>query len=194
MLDEPRETPSVNYIAFDYRHALTEAVDKLLDMGHRHIVFAGIIPSANSKIQLETIQKCYTARNIDIEYIKSVINPGIYPAEASSRAMGGYIFREHPETTAIISTADSFAYGIMYAARKSGREIPQDLSVISCSDFSSSSYIEPALSVIHQPRFELGKRAAAIAQKMAEGISGEIFKEYVSTKFIDRQTTAKVNS
>lgn len=192
LLDDSCDTADSNYISFDYRQSTKDAVEHLLEFGHRHIVFAGIIPGANAQLQLQVIKDCYNEKSLDPSLIIPLDNLGLYPAEASGEAMGNFIFEKHPKTTAIITAADNFAYGIMYAARLHGRKIPNDLSIISCSDFSSSIYMDPPLSVIRQPRFTMGERTAKIAHKLVDGIITSPVHEYIATEFINRGTTARV--
>jgi LacI family transcriptional regulator len=60
---------------------------------------------------------------------------------------------------AIFAVNDFTAAGAMLALKKAGRRIPHDVAVVGFADESITQMLEPNLSSVHQPGFEMGQRA-----------------------------------
>ena len=80
---------------------------------------------------------------------------------------GGYeiartLFQKHPEVTAVFAANDVIALGVLRAAAETGRSIPGDLSVIGFDNLEFTALVHPALTTIHQPKYEMGRAAVEI--------------------------------
>ena len=62
--------------------------------------------------------------------------------------------------TAVLCGNDIIALGAISAAQSAGVKIPDDISITGFDDIDMSSQIIPALSTVHVPSKEMGKRAA----------------------------------
>lgn len=70
------------------------------------------------------------------------------------------IFKERPD--AIISSIEDLALPCYYVCKELNLNIPQDLKIISFSNLNTAPLLNPSLTTITQPAFEMGKEAAAI--------------------------------
>ncbi len=61
--------------------------------------------------------------------------------------------------TALFACNDLMAMGVINAANKHGLSVPDNLSVIGYDDISLAKFITPSLTTIHQPKFNLGRKA-----------------------------------
>lgn len=61
--------------------------------------------------------------------------------------------------TALFVCNDMMAMGVISAANQCGITVPDDLSVIGYDDIKLAEYICPALTTIHQAKFNLGQKA-----------------------------------
>jgi DNA-binding LacI/PurR family transcriptional regulator len=52
----------------------------------------------------------------------------------------------------------------MKAARLTGRQVPQDPAVTGCDDFAFSTCVEPALTTVKVPGYEMGRTAVETIQ------------------------------
>jgi LacI family transcriptional regulator len=89
-----------------------------------------------------------------------------------SSASGEKAFREildqYPKMEAVFACNDQMALGVMQAAHRAGRRVPEDLAVIGFDDTPESPYFWPPLSTIKQPLVELGGRAVQELVKMID--------------------------
>ena len=63
------------------------------------------------------------------------------------------------EPSAIFVASDTMAIGALKALRQAGREVPQDIALISFDDIPAASATEPPLTTVRQPI----RRMAALA-------------------------------
>jgi LacI family transcriptional regulator len=70
---------------------------------------------------------------------------------------GGWFERERP--SAVIALNDRVAMGVYQAMHAAGRRIPDDLSVISFDNSDLARWLDPGLSSLTMPYFDLGRRA-----------------------------------
>ena len=54
------------------------------------------------------------------------------------------------------------AYGAISAAEQRGLHVPEDMAVVGFDDNPSSAYMEPALTTVRQPFYEMGCRATEL--------------------------------
>jgi LacI family transcriptional regulator len=60
------------------------------------------------------------------------------------------------------------AYGAISAAEQRGLRIPDDVAVVGFDDNPSSAHMEPALTTVHQPFYEMGRRATEMLLALVE--------------------------
>ncbi|MEM7344182.1 MAG: substrate-binding domain-containing protein [Chloroflexota bacterium] len=68
--------------------------------------------------------------------------------------------------TAIFVTNNQMTLGALHALKERGLRCPQDISVISFDDHDWASLFSPAITVIRQPTYELGRTAAELLMKL----------------------------
>jgi LacI family transcriptional regulator len=68
----------------------------------------------------------------------------------------------------IFAASDRIGLGVHVALRQLGYQIPEDVALIGFSDLSISALIEPALSTVRQPSFEMGHQAAELLFSLIE--------------------------
>ena len=64
--------------------------------------------------------------------------------------------------TAIFAGSDYMAYGVFSAAEQRGLRVPEDIAVVGFDDNPTSAHMEPALTTVRQPFYEMGRRASNI--------------------------------
>jgi LacI family transcriptional regulator len=77
----------------------------------------------------------------------------------------------HANITAIFAASDMMAFGAIRALMEAGRRIPNDVSVIGFDNVELSTIVNPPLTTIHQPKYEIGQAAVEILLRLA-GSSG----------------------
>ncbi len=67
----------------------------------------------------------------------------------------------HPRVTAVMCGNDLVALGVIKAARERGLQVPGDLAVAGFDDFDFAAAVDPPLTTVRIPGYEMGRYAAA---------------------------------
>ena len=162
------------------------AVRHLIELGHRRIGYVG---SAARRLTSHRRQSGYSLemRSAGLPLSPElVVVPDADSDMESGRAALDAMVRK--DVSAIFCYNDRTAIGVLHAARERGVRIPDDLSIIGFDDIEPSWYVTPPLTTIHQPRFEMGRRAM---QMMLDLMSEqEVHNQVVDCTLIARDSTA----
>ena len=127
--------PLISGIGSDNIHAVEEAVDYLVSLGHERIAFLG--GERESLVGAERLAGYILglAKN-SIEYRYDLTYFGDYSSRAGKDA-AEYYLRYGKEFTAIICASDVMAKGFIARMQEVGKTIPQDFSVIGYDDMGA---------------------------------------------------------
>ena len=95
-----------------------------------------------------------------------------------------------PETDGIVATNDMVAISSYKVLRSKGIRVPEDIQIVGFDDIRFSSLVSPAVTTIHQPITEMGKRAVEIIFRYAEG-SEYSEKNVFDVYLVERETTMR---
>lgn len=89
----------------------------------------------------------------------SITLRGTYaPLEAANAARDLLSARDRP--TAILCGNDLVALGVLKAARELGLRVPEDVAVAGFDDFEFAAAVDPPLTTVRMPGYEMGRQAA----------------------------------
>ena len=97
-----------------------------------------------------------------------------------------------PGVTGLVVTADVMAAGIMSGLRKSGVNVPKDISVVGFDDISLCSMITPALTTIHQDINLKGKLAVDFMVQKLEGKAPDKTEIILPTRLVERESVRTI--
>jgi len=90
----------------------------------------------------------------------------------TASSTGGSTGGEWPDV--LVCANDEVALGAMYACKRRGLRVPDDIAITGWDDVMAARHVEPALTTVRQPMRELGAQAALVLEKrLAERASGE---------------------
>lgn len=73
-----------------------------------------------------------------------------------------------PDSDAIFASNDQMALGVLYAAHRLGKRVPEDLSVVGVDNISESAHFWPPLTTVRQRLQEAGAQAVQKLDRMIE--------------------------
>ncbi|WP_413300941.1 LacI family DNA-binding transcriptional regulator [Bacillus sp. 1P10SD] len=144
-------------VSIDNVSAAREAVEYLIHLGHRRI---GLITGPLSVIlSRDRVKGYYQALNLNEIQIEGVlIQEGDFTVHSGYETMLKLLALEDPPT-AVFATNDEMAAGAIKAIKQKGFEVPKDISIIGFDDIPLCGLIEPELTTISQPRYDVGYQA-----------------------------------
>jgi DNA-binding LacI/PurR family transcriptional regulator len=107
--------------------------------------------------------------------------------------LGGKLFEEHPEVTAIFAGNDVMALGLVHAAAEMGRAIPRDVSLVGFDNLEVSALIHPPLTTIHQPKYEIGQAAVESLLRQARAAGPRVPEQRVfGVRLVERGSCSRI--
>lgn len=162
MLDD-----AAHMVTSNDREAVRTAVDYLIAHGHRRIgLVAGPRGFRSARERREGFEEALGAAGIALP--RSMVAEGSYTFD-SGRTAGERLLDVVPRPTAIFSSNDEMAAGVMHAALERGLQIPRDLSIIGFDDTPVAAHVWPPLTTVRWPVVSMARSAAL---KLLAGVDG----------------------
>jgi LacI family transcriptional regulator len=131
-----------------------QAVEHLLGLGHRRIGCVTNAPLAYTaaRDRLDGYRQALEAAGIGFD--EGLVTEGEFDAPSGHRAMTRLLGTEG--MTAVFVASDVVALGAMGALREAGLRVPEDVSVVGFDNIPLAAYVDPPLTTVRIPAFELG--------------------------------------
>ncbi|MDL9980449.1 LacI family DNA-binding transcriptional regulator [Microbacterium sp. ASV49] len=154
-------------VSTDDAAAADQAVTHLLQLGHRRIgLLLGPLDHIPSRRKLASARAVLERAGIPFD--EALVVRGLYSLE-SGQAGASRLFANG--ATAIVCASDPLALGAVRAARRSGRAVPGDVSIVGFDDSFLMSCTEPPLTTVRQPIESMGR---TVIELLLAQISGQV--------------------
>lgn len=172
----------------DDHSAAVDAVNHLLDFGHRSIaVITGDMDSASSRFRLQGYRDAMAAARLQVNE-DWVMHGNYLPEDGEAAARKLIMQKERP--SAIFCFSDEMAMGCMHALKEQGFNVPRDMSVIGFDGIPFARYASPPLTTIAQPTEAIGAACANTLFDLIEDKKPESMKRFLPHELIVRESTA----
>lgn len=163
----------------------------LIECGHRRIgIIAGPDYSAPGRERLAGCLKALAEVGIPLN--EDLIQRTDFKMTSALDATRRLLALSDPPTALFISNGPS-ALGSLEVVRERGLRIPDDLSVVVFDDPDWCRFVEPPLTVISQPGYEMGRRAAEILLERLSRPDMPLQNVRMPTTFLHRQSCCPLN-
>ena len=151
-------------VSIDYEQAGFLAGRHLRDLGHRNVAVIADLPPHG--LRVAGLRRAFAADGLTIDDTKVF-------TRTSDDAVGGYAaacaaLEADPGLTAIFATHDILAVGAVEAVTRSGRRVPDDVSVVGFDDIAQVGRSEPALTTVAFPKREMAQNAVELLLRAVE--------------------------
>lgn len=183
----------------DNQLAVRQGLEHLYELGHRRICL--ICLRHNCKLSGPMLDRWNAFRSEVARLGKEVegiiefadMTDGVNDIEASCKA-AYRVFASDEPPTAILTTNDLCAVGVLEAARSKNVKVPEDLSVVGIDNIDWAAHTVPPLTTVEIPKEEMGVQAVALLDKLLKGERFEPHTIKVQTKLVIRESTAPVRT
>ena len=179
--------PGVLSLLFDYSLASRMAISYLFKLGHQRLgIVSGPFGSTDPKILdfNRGVLLAHEAQNLPIEG-QNIIQ-GDLSIRAGHAALDELLSR-NPRPTAIFCMSDTAAIGVLFQAQARGIKVPEELSIIGCSDDPNLLWTNPQLTTVHLPAEEMaGLGVKEISRMVSEGAPPPARKTFLPTRLVER--------
>lgn len=163
-----------------------EAVSYLIQKGHQWIGFIGLPMNLTTGVERRE------------GYINALKDHGLKPVEelmciGDARQEGGFncatdLLEGGRPLTALFASNNLMTLGALGAIRSQGLRVPEDVSLIGFDDMPWAQYLNPPLTVVSQPTYELGKQSAELLLKRISHPDEKTKQIRLKTKLVVRQS------
>lgn len=154
-------------VGFDNWASMRALAEEVIRLGHRRISVISGITNGNDRAaqRLEGIKSALLGNGLSPASLQVIeTNYGI---ESGADALEQLMQTESPPT-AIMCGNDVLAAGALLRARDLAIDVPQDLSITGFDDIELAGIVSPALTTVHVPHREMGRKAAISLVEMVE--------------------------
>jgi DNA-binding LacI/PurR family transcriptional regulator len=181
----PLDVPTVDV---DNRAGILAGLDHLFQLGHERIAFISGRPLGDVRERQAAFREAMTARFGELP--DSSIQAAPNTPAGGEEAFRALVALDRPPT-AIMTSTDTLAVGVLHAAYLMGRSVPRDLSVVGFDDILLASHTIPALTTLRMPMTQIVRVGVEIAVDLAKNGRADGPKvEVIEPTLIVRQSTA----
>jgi len=193
LLDRLIEGIDCDAVLVDNANGAYKAVKHLIDQGYRKIgIVNGYLDRTTGAERLKGYLQAIEEASITKD--DSLIKIGNFKKE-SGRKLTEELLRQPNKPDAIFTTNIDMSMGALLAIKKMGLIIPDDIGIVCFDDSDWALMLEPPITVIRQPVYQLGSTAAELLIKEIEDEEKNLDHKptvvTLSTELIIRNSTKK---
>ncbi|MFH1183709.1 MAG: GntR family transcriptional regulator [Chloroflexota bacterium] len=176
-----------NVVLLDLENSGFQATRHLIQHGHSRI---GIITAPLAWPNFRESYRGYlrALKTADLEP-----DPGLVVESPEFEIEGGYqaairMLGLHRPPTALFVSGDLLAVGVVRAMKDSGKRVPQDMAIVSKDNIQFAALIDPPLSTVASPAYEMGVEAMRMLSRLIAGKPLEKKRVVLGTELIARRS------
>lgn len=165
--DRMYNSPTSSKVIVDDYAGAKEAVNHLIEQGCKNIAHMVGAPSLIiSKDRLRGYKDALTENGLKVN--EDLIFPCDSGTFEEGKEVAKKLLNSKVSIDAIFTNNDPMAMGAMVAIKEKGLKIPQDIAVVGFSNWFFGELMEPSLTTIDQPGYEMGQEAARLLIRQIE--------------------------
>jgi DNA-binding LacI/PurR family transcriptional regulator len=176
----------INYVGVDYKKATLQGMQHLLSLGHKKVAMLG----GNYRAPVTAkILKAYkkALHKFDITFDENLVVYADYDYSQAYKKTKS-LLGQHHGITAFFIAGFEMAPACLKAVREKGYKVPQEVSILCYVDDQIIPLLDPPLTAIQWPYYNMGKRAAQLL--IDENLEKQT--ETFDTELIVRGSTAGI--
>ena len=162
-IDRRLTRTAIDTVVAENREGARAAISHLVRLGHRRI--GAIIGPLNLSTSVERRAGYRQAlEEAGIPPDDALVRSG-EPRREEGRRIAEELLAEQPSVTALFAGNALLTLGVLQALRERGLNVPGDLAVVGYDDEPWAGLLDPPLTTVRQPSYEMGRHAAELLLK-----------------------------
>jgi DNA-binding LacI/PurR family transcriptional regulator len=154
---------TVDTVLIDNVRGAHAATEHLVRLGHGRIGFvAGPRWISTSQERLQGYRQALADHGIEVD--NALVREGD-ARQASGRQLAAELLNLPESPTALLVSNSLMTLGALEAVRLAGLRVPEQVALVGYDDVPWSLAIDPPLTVVRQPAYEVGRRAMELLLK-----------------------------
>ena len=159
----------------------------LVEQGYRDVAFIGGHPGISSLVdRVGGYRKALRKANLQERILL-----GRYDQASGFEIIDRLIRETTKFPDALVTANNMVAVGALLALRKRGLEVPEDVALATFDDFEVASLLDPFLTVIKQPAFDIGEKAAGLLLQRIQDADLPCQELVLPVELVVRRSTRK---
>lgn len=172
--------------------SIVEVTRRLIDNGHRHILFYGSdMHSFSFRERHEGFTAC-----IDSNKSLGVVGYNVIFDNSDLQYSDNKLLRDtltkNPKITAIICANDICALNAYKVIEKMGKTIPGDYSVVGFDNIRAGKYATPSLSTFNVPREQIGDEIGLYIIRLTQENKPQYSEFAIRCDYVERESVRKI--
>lgn len=146
----------ISTVSIDNISGARKITEHLISLGHTKIAhITGPMNVILSRDRLKGYRQAMISHDLPVD--SAFIQEGDFSLESGYHQMIRLLSLEQRPTSVFVFN-DEMAIGAIKAAKDSGLKVPEDIAVVGFDNSKMSDIIEPHITTIEQPKYEIGKK------------------------------------
>jgi LacI family transcriptional regulator/LacI family repressor for deo operon, udp, cdd, tsx, nupC, and nupG len=166
-VDRSVSTIPVDTVEVDNQNGAYEATKLLIKLGHRRIGFVSGRPNiSTTRERRQGYEDALVAHGLTLD--EGLVRVGDSKLD-SGRVLTGELLDLPQRPTALFIGNNLMTLGALVAIHQRRLHIPSEIALVGFDDFPSAESLDPPLTVVRQPAYQVGRKAAELLlQRLAE--------------------------
>lgn len=184
----------ISCIGVNDKTASEQVTEHLIAIGYKKIGYLGGPKQVSiGKERFEGFIAAMTKHQMEINE-KWIIENG-YNEKSGYQSMSKILgLPENERPKALVAVNDPVAIGAIQAIREAGFSVPHDFAIVGFSNDIRSELMTPSLTTVHQPAYEVGKKAATKLIQLIEEEENLVENVELNTNLIVRESCGSQNN
>lgn len=178
-------------VLVDNEAAAFDATTHLIGLGHRRIaMLSGPNSASTASEREEGYRRAIAAAGLEPD--ERLVERGDFREETACTLARQLLDRVEP--TAFFAVNNLTTFGVLRAAREARLRVPMDISIVGFDDPNVGRLVEPPLTAIAQPTWDLGRAAADLLFRRQAGPESPPAHVQLAADLIVRGSTSRARS
>lgn len=180
-------------VGFSNYRACYEMVRHLVGAGYRAIGFVSAPVTANDRASQRLEGYRSAMRDFGLRTAPSLEREAAFSFHAGAESLLDLLSHE-PHMQAVFFANDILAIGALLECQRRGIRVPDDLAIAGFDDVELASQVNPALTTVRIPRYDIGRVAAEMILHRIEGRVAQPRVVDLGFEIVQRQSTRTLPS
>lgn len=191
IIDRIPDRLKVDSVLVDNTAGARSAVEHLISLGHRRIgIIAGREHVSTATLRQEGYR--FALQDAGLPYDPELVSTGDFRQEGGYQAMNALLNLAEPPT-AVFSSNNVMTLGALQAIHEKCLKIPEEIALVSFDDMPWAASLQPPLSAVAQPTYEIGTTAARLLLERVNDPERSTRRVILESELIVRGSTVGPN-